>query len=75
MLMRAFAYETDRKVEESGHLYADQSSISAWAQDAVNAAHSLGIIQGRGDNQFIPQGTATRAESAVLIVRLLEALK
>ncbi|WP_127531117.1 carbohydrate-binding domain-containing protein [Paenibacillus kobensis] len=76
MLMRAYAYETDRTDEESGHhQYADQSSISAWAQAAVNAAHSLGVIQGRGDNLFVPQGTATRAESAMLIVRLLDLLE
>ncbi|MUG46339.1 hypothetical protein GNP95_15215 [Paenibacillus woosongensis] len=33
---------------------------------------SLGIMEGRGGNQFVPADTATRAEAAVTILRMLE---
>ncbi|GFN29774.1 carbohydrate-binding domain-containing protein [Paenibacillus xylaniclasticus] len=74
MLMRAYTFVTGNTIEDSQSSYDDQDQISVWAVEAVNAAHSLGIIQGRSDNRFVPQGTATRAESALLIFRLLEAL-
>ncbi|WP_372490907.1 S-layer homology domain-containing protein [Paenibacillus mellifer] len=32
----------------------------------------LGIMSGRGDNEFVPNGTATRSEAVTLLVRILE---
>ncbi|MED0680943.1 S-layer homology domain-containing protein [Aneurinibacillus thermoaerophilus] len=31
-----------------------------------------GLVKGRGGNRFVPGGTATRAEAAVLLLRILE---
>jgi len=75
MVMRAYAYAAKGETAGSGQRFADHDLISDWARDAVDAAHSLGIVQGRGDNRFVPQGTATRAESALLVARLLETLE
>ncbi|UJF34338.1 carbohydrate-binding domain-containing protein [Paenibacillus hexagrammi] len=51
--------------------FADGSSISDWAQSSVKEAHALGLLNGRDEGQFVPQGTATRAECAEVLARLI----
>lgn len=53
--------------------FADSASVSAWAQPAMQWAVAEGYISGMGDNQLAPQGTATRAEIASVIMRFMEA--
>lgn len=53
--------------------FADTASVSAWAQPAMQWAVAEGYISGMGDNQLAPQGTATRAEIASVIMRFMEA--
>lgn len=50
--------------------FKDQSRISSYAQEAVNKAQKAGIINGRSDGSFDPQGTATRSEITAIIMRL-----
>ncbi len=50
--------------------FNDQSQISSWAQEAVSALHSNGLISGDGSNNFNPQNTITRAEAAVVFSRI-----
>ncbi|RXZ80267.1 hypothetical protein EBB07_19070 [Paenibacillaceae bacterium] len=52
--------------------FADDSVIPAWGKPLVAAATAHGIVQGRSGNRFAPDETATRAEAAVFILRLLE---
>ena len=59
--------------------FADSREISPWAREAVAAAVEAGLIQGRSVaapggsmRQFVPGGTATRAEAAVILKRLLQ---
>lgn len=52
--------------------FADDQNIPNWAKGAIEAVHKLGIMSGRGDNKFIPNDTATRAEAVTLLVRILE---
>lgn len=47
--------------------FTDASKISAWAKDAVKAVQQSGIINGKPDGSFDPQGQATRAEAAKII--------
>ena len=54
--------------------FADDADIPAWAKGAVEALRQLGIVQGREDNRFAPGDTATRAEAAVVLLRMLEKL-
>ncbi|WP_372662436.1 S-layer homology domain-containing protein [Cohnella sp.] len=73
MLVKAYEVKAGKKVTASSQTgFADSASISAWAQDSVNAAHELGFIQGRNNNQFVPNGLANRAESAQVISKLLD---
>ena len=50
--------------------FNDSQSISEWAQDYVKQAVSLNLMNGMGDGIFVPQGYATRAQSAVVIYRI-----
>ncbi|MGI6307778.1 MAG: S-layer homology domain-containing protein [Dethiobacteria bacterium] len=52
--------------------FNDCSKIADWAQQAVAAASASGIINGYPDNTFRPQGQATRAEAATVIVKALK---
>ncbi|MNW56347.1 Endo-1,4-beta-xylanase A precursor [compost metagenome] len=51
--------------------FADESSISAYAKDAIHAMNDKGIIQGVGNGQFQPKGLATRAQAAKVIFEVL----
>lgn len=51
-------------------LYSDAKEISAWARDGMEHALGAGILQGSG-SKLMPQKTATRAELAVMLVRLI----
>ncbi|MUG88779.1 hypothetical protein GNP92_20745 [Paenibacillus timonensis] len=52
--------------------FADDKDIPNWAKGVIMAVHKLEIMNGRSDNEFVPNGTATRAEAVTLLVRLLE---
>ncbi|MBP1995156.1 S-layer homology domain-containing protein [Paenibacillus eucommiae] len=54
--------------------FHDIGSISDWAMKDVDLAVRLGIMNGRADASFVPQGLATRAEAAVVLKRLLMVL-
>ncbi|MBP1996987.1 S-layer homology domain-containing protein [Paenibacillus eucommiae] len=54
--------------------FHDIGSISDWAMKDVELAVRLGIMNGRADTKFVPQGLATRAEAAVVLKRLLAGL-
>lgn len=57
------------------HQYADSENVSSYAEDAMNWAITQGIISGKGNARLDPLGTATRAECAAMIMRLLETNK
>ncbi|REK75002.1 asparaginase domain-containing protein [Paenibacillus paeoniae] len=52
--------------------FADDASIPVWAKGAVNELIAKGIVQGRSNNRFAPQGTATRAEAITVMIRMLK---
>ncbi|TVX99996.1 hypothetical protein FPZ45_13215 [Cohnella terricola] len=73
MIVRAYEWQTGKKISEAGqNSFGDHAKINRWAQDAVGKGQQLGLISGRGHNQFVPQGMATRAESAKVISGLLK---
>ena len=49
--------------------FADRSHIAAWAAEAMSWGSTRGILNGKGANRVDPNGTATRAEAAAMIVR------
>ena len=53
--------------------YADYESISSWAVPAVEWAVNAGLISGTSAATLSPQGSATRAEIATILMRFVEA--
>ncbi|MEK4043511.1 S-layer homology domain-containing protein [Paenibacillus sp. FSL H8-0048] len=52
--------------------FKDAGQIADWAQQDVAKAVQAGLITGTPDGQFHPGQSATRAEAATVILRLLE---
>ena len=72
MLLRAFEFQQGMKSDVSQtKSIADQASISPWASASIKTALELGLVNGRGNNQFVPQGQLTRAESMQAIFNML----
>ena len=55
--------------------FRDGTAVSDWAAEAMGWAVEAGLITGTGDGSALtPQGQATRAQAAVLLMRWQEAL-
>ena len=54
--------------------FDDYREIAPYAQSAFAAMKYAGIINGIGNNKLGPAATATRAEAATIIYRMLQAL-
>ncbi|RFZ77388.1 LysM peptidoglycan-binding domain-containing protein [Lacrimispora amygdalina] len=52
--------------------FADNAKIGAWAASSVKRIQMAGIIQGKRNNLYDPQGTATRAEVSAVLRRFVE---
>ncbi|MUG67173.1 metallophosphoesterase [Paenibacillus campinasensis] len=77
MLVRSFTYAAGQR-EAAGTAnvpFSDIASSPAWAQESIEQAYALGLVQGRGASRFEPSGLMTRAESAQVIYNLLYELK
>jgi tripartite motif-containing protein 71 len=51
--------------------FADDKDIPAWAKSAVAAMKQLGIIEGKGANEFAPADKTTRAEAVTVLLKML----
>ncbi len=51
--------------------FKDSAKVANWATDAMKWAVGSGLMKGNDDNTINPMGTATRAEVATVIIRLL----
>ena len=72
MIFRAM--ETSGKqfnVQNATADFADSTQISGYAADAVDQLHRAGIVNGAGNNEFMPKNNATRAEAAQMIYNLI----
>jgi parallel beta-helix repeat protein len=75
MLHRAIGFAGAREqslVLEKNFL--DDQVIAPWAQESVAAAASYKLMDGISEGRFAPEAPATRAESAVVLFRLLSVL-
>jgi len=52
--------------------FADDAKISGYARDAVKTIQQTGVISGKPNNLFDPQGSATRAEASAILCRFVE---
>ena len=73
MLYRYSIYK-EYEMEGNGDLkgFSDAGSVSVWALDAFRWANAERIMTGRTETELVPDGTATRAEAATIIMRFCE---
>lgn len=58
-------------IESGALLYEDADHISAWAREAVRLVTEQQVMIGLPGNKFQPQALATRAEAAVVLLKLI----
>ena len=61
--------DTSKRGELSG--FPDSGKVSSWAKDAIQWAVAEDIING-SDGKLLPQGNATRAQVATILMRFIE---
>ena len=75
MMSRLLAYKNvDCEQADEITAFSDDASISEWASDAVYQMRRCGVVSGKPENVFDPLGIATRAEVAVMIRKLDQAI-
>ncbi len=52
--------------------YQDAAQVAEWAKQNMAWSNSAGLIQGDEHNNLNPQGKATRAEAAMILMRLVK---
>ena len=65
-------YDVSQRADLSG--FGDAESISDYAQAALSWAHAQGLVLGFEDGSLRPQGTASRAQIAAVLMRFLAAV-
>ena len=65
-------YDVSQRADLSG--FGDASSISGYAQEALSWASAQGLVLGFEDGSLRPQGTASRAQIAAVLMRFLAAV-
>ena len=52
--------------------FKDAGKVSSWAVEAMQWANAEGLINGKSNSMLDPQGKATRAETAAILMRFME---
>ncbi len=65
--LQAYGYQVEKTARPA---FTDQKKISPWAQQEVISLYEMGLINGIGAGSFQPQGNATRAQCAQLLINL-----
>lgn len=75
--MVTMLYRYSKAVRNGGDLnaFVDAASVSDWAVDAVNWAVAQGILKGDDHARLDPNGNATRAEAATILMRYFQLVK
>ena len=54
--------------------FKDAASIASWAAEDVELCQRMGIVSGKPGGAFDPKASATRAENATVMRRMIEAI-
>ena len=65
-------YDVSQRADLSG--FVDAGTISTYAQEALSWASAQGLVLGFEDGSLRPQGTASRAQIAAVLMRFLAAV-
>ncbi|MBT2661732.1 S8 family serine peptidase [Bacillus sp. ISL-45] len=76
MVIRAIQYKDASLLEgvKAPASFKDSNKVSSFAKDYVAQAAALKLVNGYADQTFAPKADTTRAQSAVILYRLLDAL-
>ncbi len=55
--------------------FADAGQVSQWAAEALSWANAEGLVTGTPENRLLPQGGATRSQTAAILHRFLENIR
>ena len=72
MIIRAMGIKADSGL--SILTFGDKAKIPDWAEESIIAAYERGLVLGVGGNEFGVGSTATRAQGAVIIKRVMDRL-
>jgi len=74
LILQRYAAYKGKNSTTQGNIsgFSDSSKVSDWALNGIKWAIGTGIITGKADGRIDPQGKATRAEAALMIMRFLE---
>ncbi|AYO31419.1 hypothetical protein D2962_13155 [Biomaibacter acetigenes] len=76
IIVKAYSYVTGKKLSDiyttSEVKFRDEGAVNSWARSYVRLADALGLMNGNPDGTFAPGDSATRAQAAVIIKRMLE---
>lgn len=73
-MLRSYAKYKKYDVSKTTELtaFTDAGKISSWALEPVKWANAAGLISGRTKTTIVPDGTATRAEAATILMHFAE---
>ncbi len=74
VLLYRYAKLQDTDIQETADSvpFADDETISPWAEKAVYALRDASIIEGMGDNTYSPREGATRAQVCAILQRFID---
>jgi len=72
VILARLAAEIGKPFAEQPPEFADNASISRWAQVQVGQVQAAGIMGGVGNNNFNPEGSYTREQSILTMLRLYQ---
>lgn len=67
-----YSYELQQVSDEIN--FSDIANLEAESQQSIQNIQRLGIINGKGENRFDPEGSSTRAEVSAVMARLIKAI-
>lgn len=71
MLVRAYAHAAGTPSSAAAAAFPDTQDAPEWAKRAIGQAVQLKLLQGQASGRFAPEQSGTRAESAQMILNLL----
>ncbi len=77
IILANYIRDKSLKLPQNGSVtpFSDSDEFSPWAAKAIADMRRLGLINGKGNNSYDPQGKATRAEVAQIILNLLNVME
>ena len=66
--LKGYATSKSNKLDS----FKDADKVSSWAVEAMQWANAEGLINGKSNSMLDPQGKATRAETAAILMRFME---